>query len=333
MATRSSFSTRKNTSTGSLAVETNSVVAAAEGKHLAPCRGLGQPSGGPQGLVAVCVSGNARLGLDAPDLCFGVVAARQQILARVAPVERQDPAAVARQVGDLLAGADVVEGDDARVAGGSEELARGRKGQGAHGVDEAGERVQQAARVVAEDVQGAVLVTRGGEAAVVAEGDAQAEAALCLVLADAREGLGGIEAPDVDCAGDAARGEVLAVGAEGNGPDGARLVVVGDGAVERPLAVVTLRPDLDAAVEAGRGGAAGRGFSRGDEVVDAERVGLVERLDEGEVGLCGVVDVYRRGARGGEQLCRRGREGEDVGCVGVGIVDGVEGEVLLGLWG
>lgn len=60
-------------------------------------------------------------------------------------------------------------------------------------------------------------------------------------------------------------------------------------------------------------------------------MGFVEGLHEREVGLCGVVDVYRRRAGGREQLCGCGGDGEYVACFWVRIVDCVEGEVLLGL--
>lgn len=44
---------------------------------------------------------------------------------------------MAGEVGDLFAGRDVVQGDDAGVAGGGEEGAGWREGDGADGLDEA----------------------------------------------------------------------------------------------------------------------------------------------------------------------------------------------------
>lgn len=61
----------------------------------------------------------------------------EQILPRIAPVQRHDPCGVAREVSDLLAGRDGVEGDDAGVAGRGEEGAAGGEGDGADGLDEA----------------------------------------------------------------------------------------------------------------------------------------------------------------------------------------------------
>lgn len=96
------------------------------------------------------------------------MAPRQQILAGVTPVQTQHPAAVTCEVCDLLAGCDVVQGDDARVATGCEELGGRRERDGADGMDEAGEGVCEAACVIVEDVDGAVFVAGGREAAVAA---------------------------------------------------------------------------------------------------------------------------------------------------------------------
>jgi hypothetical protein len=60
-------------------------------------------------------------------------------------------------------------------------------------------------------------------------------------------------------------------------------------------------------------------------------VGFVKGLHEWEVGLCGVVDVYRGRAGGREQLASGRGDGKYVTCFWVRIVDRVEGEVLLGL--
>jgi len=60
----------------------------------------------------------------------------QQVLARIAPVQRHDPGAVAGEVGDLFTRGDVVQGDDAGVARGGEEGAGRREGDGADGLDE-----------------------------------------------------------------------------------------------------------------------------------------------------------------------------------------------------
>lgn len=93
---------------------------------------------------------------------------------------------MAQQVRDLLARRDVVEGDGFGVTGGGDEFAAGGEGDGADGVREpwaglepcaggwaaggwglpTGQRVQQAARVVVEDVDAPVLVPGRCEAAV-----------------------------------------------------------------------------------------------------------------------------------------------------------------------
>jgi hypothetical protein len=58
---------------------------------------------------------------------------------------------------------------------------------------------------------------------------------------------------------------------------------------------------------------------------------LVECLYDGEVGLCGVVDVDAACTGGGEQLCARRCHGENVAGFRMRIVDSVEGEVLFRL--
>ena len=103
----------------------------------------------------------------------------QQELARAAPIEREDPRLVAQQVRHLRARCHVVERDDARVARRRQQGVAGREFDGTDGRDEAlenrasaqdetknglrlltRERVGETARVVVEDVQTAVLVTR-----------------------------------------------------------------------------------------------------------------------------------------------------------------------------
>lgn len=69
----------------------------------------------------------------------------QQKLARIAPVERRDPGAVAGERRDLFAGGDGVEGDEAGVAGCGEEGGCWGEGEGADGFYEAcffGERAR-----------------------------------------------------------------------------------------------------------------------------------------------------------------------------------------------
>lgn len=197
---------------------------------------------------------------------------------------------------------------------------------------EPGQRVHEAACIVAEDVHTPVLMPAGSETPVIAQSDAQAEAAFRLVLAYPRESLCLVQTPHVDLAADAAARQVLAICTEGNRPDIAGLVLVYDLAVEHPLGVRVLTPDLDFALETGTCGAARGGFFGGYEVVDAKRVRFVKGLHERKVGLCCVVDVYRGGAGRGEELGGCRGDGEDVGCFGVRIVDRVEGEVLLRLW-
>jgi hypothetical protein len=58
-----------------------------------------------------------------------------------------------------------------------------------------------------------------------------------------------------------------------------------------PNAVVVLAPYLHFSLETGTCSASCFVFARGDEVVNAEWMRLVECLYYGEVGLCGVVDV------------------------------------------
>jgi hypothetical protein len=96
--------------------------------------------------------GDTRPRLHAPHLRLRVVRPRKQVLARIAPVETQHPAAVAREVGHLLARRDVVEGDDAGVAAGCEQFGGRREGDAADGVDEPGEGVGEAPGFVVEDV-------------------------------------------------------------------------------------------------------------------------------------------------------------------------------------
>lgn len=87
---------------------------------------------------------HARLSLNTPHSRAPVHRAGQQVLARLREVERQDPGGRGRrgaggaegQVADVLALLHVVEGDDARVAGGGEEGAVGRECDGADGLCE-----------------------------------------------------------------------------------------------------------------------------------------------------------------------------------------------------
>ena len=158
--------------------------------------------------------------------------------------------------------------------------------------------MDKSTRVVAEDVDAPVLVSRGSETPIVAQRNAQPETAFCLVLAYPRETLRGVQTPHVNLAVDAAACEILAVGTQCNGPDLAGLVLVYNLAILTPHAVFALTPYFDFAFEAGAGCAAGGGFFGGYEVVDAQWMGLVEGLNEREVGLRCVVDIYGGGARG-----------------------------------
>lgn len=72
------------------------------------------------------------------------------------------------EIGDLLAGLDVVQGDDPRVTSRGYKAGGGAEGDGANGMHEAGERVRQAARVIVEDVYAAIFVTRYREAPIIA---------------------------------------------------------------------------------------------------------------------------------------------------------------------
>ena len=242
------------------------------------------------------------------------------------------------QIRNLLTRLDIVERDGARVTRGSEQGCAGRESNATNRLDEPGERVGEATRVVVEDIEGSVLVTRSGETAVPAEVYAHAEAAFGLVLADLGHVLF-VETPDVDFAVDAAGGEVLAICTQGNGPGVTRLELVwecqrgglgggrrglrnnvgdrkGQGvpttdlAVWFPRTVLGLAPYLDAAFEACA--CRSSGFSSGHEVVDAEWVDALERLQQWEVGLGGVVDVYRRAAACGKNRLGCGRESEDI---------------------
>lgn len=66
----------------------------------------------------------------------------------------------------LLARCVVVQADDAGVACAGEEFASRAEGDGSDGLDQTGERVEQAGGVVAEDIDVAAFVAGGGEAAV-----------------------------------------------------------------------------------------------------------------------------------------------------------------------
>ena len=63
---------------------------------------------------------------------------RQQVLACIAPVERQHPPAVAGEVGNLLARRNIVEGNDSCIASRREEFRGRRESDAAHGMHEAG---------------------------------------------------------------------------------------------------------------------------------------------------------------------------------------------------
>lgn len=95
-----------------------------------------------------------------------------------------------------------------------------------------------------------------------------------------------------------------------------------------PCAVVTLcLPYLDLPFEAHA-----RSFLRlfrGDEVVYAKWMRVFECLHEGKFRVRSVIYPDGAGARCRKKLSLGRRKGEDIGRVGV--LDGVEGEVLLGL--
>lgn len=101
------------------AVESQAPVGARNAEHLVP-PGLGQPLDGPEGLLGLLVGRDAGSPLDGPYLDLAVESATEQVLARVVPVEAHDPRRVARKVVDVLAVLRVVDGDDPRVASGSE---------------------------------------------------------------------------------------------------------------------------------------------------------------------------------------------------------------------
>ncbi|KAJ8110859.1 hypothetical protein OPT61_g6405 [Boeremia exigua] len=162
--------------------------------------------------------------------------------------------------------------------------------------------VHETPSVVAEDVYASILMAGRSEAPVVAQADAEPKAALGLVLAYAWEGLRLVQAPYVDLAVDAAARQILAVCAQCNGPYVSWLVLVYDLAVFDPEPILALAPHFDFALEASTRGAARGGLFGGDEVMDAQRVGIVEGLHEREIGLRRVVDVYGRRARCRQKL-------------------------------
>lgn len=148
----------------SLAIERYATIRARSSKHLAPPRRLGEPLDRPHGLVRLGVRGDARPCLDRPHLSLavespvarispqrhsykekkeepGTCLPAEQVLARVAPVDSEDPRAVAHQVRHLLARRHVEQRDHSRVAGCGEEAAGWGEGHGADGLDEAWERL------------------------------------------------------------------------------------------------------------------------------------------------------------------------------------------------
>lgn len=74
-----------------------------------------------------------------PDLDLAIQGCRQQILARIVPVQRCDPggpAARCCEVAYMLAMLHVVNGDDARISGRGETFAPGRESDGPDGLGE-----------------------------------------------------------------------------------------------------------------------------------------------------------------------------------------------------
>lgn len=164
------------------------------------------------------------------------------------------------------------------------------------------ERIDQAARVIVEDVDRPVLVAARGELAVAAQIHTHAKAArvgaASLILANH---LGRIliqDIPHKDLPVPRRRREVLPALIKRNRP---YRRILGD--ISRHLVVrapfTRVRagaPDLDLAAEAGA-----RSYLSilgGAEVVAAEGVGAADGLREVEGGRGGVVDVDARGAAG-----------------------------------
>ena len=116
---------------------------------------LWQPHTTPHRLVALTVRRHTHPRVDIPHFHLAIPPTTHQVFPRVAPIQAEDPAAVARQVRDLFPRVGVVQADDAGVAGGGKEARAGREADGADGLEQAGEGVPQAARGVAEDVDGA----------------------------------------------------------------------------------------------------------------------------------------------------------------------------------
>ena len=142
---------------------------------------LRQPPDAPKTLVALRLRGDTLPALQTPHLDLAVVGAAEQELAAPVPVDAHDPAAVARQVRHMLTALRVVERDDARVAGRREVFVRGAEAHRADGFDQPRERVCEPPRRVVEEVQGAVLVARGGEVAVGGDVDREGEGAFRFV--------------------------------------------------------------------------------------------------------------------------------------------------------
>ncbi len=116
---------------------------------------LWQPHTTPHRLVTLTVRRHTHPRVHIPHFDLAIPPTTHQVLPRVAPIQAEDPAAVSRQVRDLLPRVGVVQADDAGVAGGGKEARAGREADGADGLEQAGEGVPQAARGVAEDVDGA----------------------------------------------------------------------------------------------------------------------------------------------------------------------------------
>ena len=167
MASVACSTSSPSSTASSLSIEANTLPRPRRGKSLAPPpRRLGPPHRPNRRTLTLPLRRHAHPRLRAPHLDLAIPAPAHQVLARGAPVQTHDPARVAGEGGDLLAGRDVVEGDDPGVAAGREQAAAGGEADATDWGQEAREGVREAAGRVAKEIDGAGGMAGGCEGAV-----------------------------------------------------------------------------------------------------------------------------------------------------------------------